>query len=48
MFDFYLAGSKLSFRRLRLINWQLQLARRVDTLPLSRDYMFERGGVKRP
>jgi cyclopropane-fatty-acyl-phospholipid synthase len=42
MFDFYLAGSELSFRRLRLINWQLQLARRVDTLPLSRDYMFER------
>ena len=41
MFEFYLAGSELSFRRLRLINWQLQLTRRVDTLPLSRDYMFE-------
>lgn len=42
MFEFYLAGSELSFRRLRLINWQLQLARRVDALPISRDYMFER------
>jgi cyclopropane-fatty-acyl-phospholipid synthase len=41
MFEFYLAGSELSFRRLRLINWQLQLARRVDTLPLSRDYMVD-------
>lgn len=41
MFEFYLAGSELSFRRLRLFNWQLQLARRVDTLPLSRDYMLE-------
>ena len=41
MFEFYLAGSELSFRRMRLINWQLQLTLRVDTLPLSRDYMFE-------
>jgi cyclopropane-fatty-acyl-phospholipid synthase len=41
MFEFYLAGSELSFRRSRLINWQLQLTRRVDTLPISRDYMFE-------
>lgn len=41
MFEFYLAGSELSFRRLRLMNWQLQLARRVDALPISRDYMFE-------
>ncbi len=28
MFEFYLAGSELSFRRMRLINWQLQLTRR--------------------
>ena len=41
MFEFYLAGSELSFRRMRLINWQLQLTRRVDTLPISRDYMFD-------
>lgn len=41
MFEFYLAGSELSFRHLRLINWQLQLTRRVDALPMSRDYMFE-------
>lgn len=48
MFDFYLAGSELSFSRLRLINWQLQLARRVDTLPLSRNYMFEREAAMEP
>ncbi|MDY0746436.1 cyclopropane-fatty-acyl-phospholipid synthase family protein [Paucibacter sp. R3-3] len=41
MFEFYLSSSELSFRRLRLVNWQLQLARKVDTLPLSRDYMME-------
>jgi cyclopropane-fatty-acyl-phospholipid synthase len=41
MFEFYLSGSELSFRRLRLMNWQLQLTRRVDTLPLTRDYMFD-------
>ena len=41
MFEFYLSGSELSFRHLRLINWQLQLTRSVDTLPLARDYMFD-------
>ena len=47
MFDFYLTGSELSFRHLGLINWQLQLTRRVDTLPLSRDYMFEHERAQR-
>lgn len=41
MFEFHLSGSELSFRRLRLMNWQLQLTRRVDTLPVTRDYMFD-------
>lgn len=41
MFEFYLTGSELAFRRMGHMNWQLQLARRVDALPLTRDYMFE-------
>lgn len=41
MFEFYLAGSELSFRRMGSMNWQLQLTRRIDTLPLARDYMVE-------
>lgn len=41
MFEFYLACSELAFRRMGHMNWQLQLTRQVDTLPLSRDYMLE-------
>ncbi|MBU8536263.1 SAM-dependent methyltransferase [Falsiroseomonas tokyonensis] len=41
MFEFYLAASEASFRQGGLINWQLQLTRRIDTLPLTRDYMVE-------
>jgi len=41
MFEFYLAGAELAFRRMGHMNWQMQLARRVDALPLTRDYMVE-------
>ena len=41
MFEFYLVGSELAFRRMGHMNWQLQLTRSVDALPLSRDYMYE-------
>ena len=41
MFEFYLVGSELAFRRMGHMNWQLQLARTNDSLPLTRDYMFE-------
>jgi cyclopropane-fatty-acyl-phospholipid synthase len=41
MFEFYLAGCELAFRRMGHMNWQLQLARRVDALPLTRDYMLD-------
>jgi cyclopropane-fatty-acyl-phospholipid synthase len=46
MFEFYLIGSELAFRRMGHMNWQLQLTRNVDALPLARDYMVdaERGG----
>ena len=42
MFELYLAGSELAFRRLGLMVWQLQVTRDIKTLPLTRDYMHER------
>jgi cyclopropane-fatty-acyl-phospholipid synthase len=41
MFEFYLAGCELAFRRMGHMNWQLQLAICEDTLPATRDYMWE-------
>jgi cyclopropane-fatty-acyl-phospholipid synthase len=41
MWEFYLAGSELAFRYHGHIVWQLQLAKRIDTVPLTRDYMFD-------
>jgi cyclopropane-fatty-acyl-phospholipid synthase len=41
MFEFYLAGCELAFRRTDHMNWQLQLTRRKEALPLTRDYMQE-------
>jgi len=41
MFEFYLSGSELSFRMDDHMNFQIQLARANDTVPLARDYMFE-------
>ncbi|MBP0446609.1 class I SAM-dependent methyltransferase [Roseomonas sp. SSH11] len=41
MFEFYLSASELAFRRWGHMNWQLQLTRQVEALPLTRDYMFE-------
>jgi cyclopropane-fatty-acyl-phospholipid synthase len=39
MFEFYLAGSELAFRRCGQMIWQMQMARAIDTVPLTRDYM---------
>jgi len=41
MFEFYLASSELSFRTGTTMVLQLQLAKRVDALPIVRDYMVE-------
>lgn len=41
MFEFYLIGSELAFRRMGHINWQIQLTKELSTLPLSRDYMVD-------
>jgi cyclopropane-fatty-acyl-phospholipid synthase len=41
MWEFYLAGAEMTFRYDRLVVFQFQLAKRVDSLPLTRDYMLE-------
>jgi cyclopropane-fatty-acyl-phospholipid synthase len=39
MWEFYLSGSEASFRWQDLVNFQIQLTRRNDALPITRDYM---------
>ncbi len=39
MWEFYLAGSEAAFRWQDLMVFQIQLARRNDTLPVTRDYI---------
>ena len=41
MFEFYLSGSELSFRVGDHMNFQIQLTRDLNTLPITRDYMTE-------
>lgn len=41
MWEFYLAGSEVAFRREGHMVFQIQLAKRVDTVPRTRDYMYE-------
>ncbi len=41
MWEFYLAGSEASFREGGLSIFQLQLAHRVEDVPITRDYMLE-------
>lgn len=41
MWEFYLAGSEAAFRYQRLVVFQLQLEKRLGTLPTTRDYMYE-------
>jgi len=43
MWEFYLAASEASFRHDGLVVFQLQLAKRLGTLPMTRDYMSEKG-----
>jgi cyclopropane-fatty-acyl-phospholipid synthase len=39
MWEFYLAGCEMGFRHQGLMVFQLQVAKRIDALPLTRDYM---------
>lgn len=42
MWEFYLAGSEAAFRFQNFVVFQVQLARRIGTLPITRDYMAAR------
>jgi cyclopropane-fatty-acyl-phospholipid synthase len=41
MWEFYLASAEMTFRHDHLVVFQIQLARRVDALPITRDYMLD-------
>jgi len=41
MWETYLAGSEVAFRQSGHLVMQIQMAKAVDTVPLTRDYMFE-------
>lgn len=41
MFEFYLGIAEQSFRHRRQFIWQIQLTKRVDVLPITRDYIAE-------
>ncbi len=41
MWEFYLVGSELFFRRLGGMNFQIQLAKQRDVIPITRDYMVD-------
>ena len=41
MWEFYLACSEMAFRKQNLMNFQIQLTRRQDAVPMTRDYIFQ-------
>jgi cyclopropane-fatty-acyl-phospholipid synthase len=45
MWQFYLAGAIAAFRHHAHLNFQIQLTRQREALPLTRDYMMDRYGM---
>jgi cyclopropane-fatty-acyl-phospholipid synthase len=41
MWEFYLAGCEVSFRHMDQMVFQIQLAKRQDSVPLTRGYMLD-------
>ena len=41
MWELYLAGAEMQFRHQKTMVFQLQLAKAVDAVPITRDYMFD-------
>jgi cyclopropane-fatty-acyl-phospholipid synthase len=39
MWEFYLAASEMSFRKQNLMNFQIQITKRQDVVPMTRDYI---------
>ncbi|MFO1185023.1 MAG: cyclopropane-fatty-acyl-phospholipid synthase family protein [Bauldia sp.] len=40
MWEFYLQAAEMSFRCQELCNFQIQIAKRIDAVPLTRDYLL--------
>jgi len=50
MWEMYLVGCELGFRHQNLMVFQIQIAKQIDSVPLTRDYIYEwerRHGTKR-
>jgi cyclopropane-fatty-acyl-phospholipid synthase len=45
MWELYLASSEMQFRYGKTMVFQIQLARTVDAVPITRDYMFKGAGT---
>ena len=41
MWEFYLAGCEAVFRHAGVVTFQIQLSKRIDTVPLTRDYLTD-------
>ena len=41
MWELYLAGAETQFRYLNTMVFQIQLPKKLDAAPLTRDYMFD-------
>jgi cyclopropane-fatty-acyl-phospholipid synthase len=39
MWEFYLAASEMAFRKQNMMNFQIQLTKRQDVVPMTRDYI---------
>ena len=42
MWEFYLAACEVYFYNGDIVIYQVQIAKKVDTLPITRDYIYER------
>ena len=42
MWEFYLAVAEASFRTGATVIYQFQITKKIDTLPITRDYIIER------
>jgi len=47
MWEFYLAGAEMAFRYQGQMVFQMQLTKRVDALPIVRDYMQPTTSIRR-
>ena len=41
MWEFYLAGCEAAFRHGGLVNFQIQMSKQIDAVPLNRDYIVD-------